>query len=98
MRRVARGDQFVIVACDGLWDEMSSCQVICLDVAFCLRMCPSQAIHTVRGLIQQYGLRENIAQKLIDFCLCKVARPPFSSCGRCRVPTPCWGLATGMVS
>jgi len=58
MRRVARGDQFVIVACDGLWDEMSSCQ----------------AIHTVRGLIQQYGLRENIAQKLIDFCLCKIVR------------------------
>ena len=27
MRRVAKGDQFVIVACDGLWDEMSSCQV-----------------------------------------------------------------------
>ena len=26
MRRVAKGDQFVIIACDGLWDEMSSCQ------------------------------------------------------------------------
>merc|ERR1712159_207269 len=28
MRRVARGDQFVIIACDRLWDEMSSCQAV----------------------------------------------------------------------
>lgn len=58
MRRVARGDQFVIVACDGLWDEMSSCQ----------------AVHTVRWLIDQHGTRDNIAQRLIDFCLCKIVR------------------------
>lgn len=60
MRRVARGDQFVIIACDGLWDEMSSCQ----------------AVHTVRILIDQYGAtsRINIAQKLVDFCLCKIVR------------------------
>lgn len=58
MRRVARGDQFVIIACDGLWDEMSSCQ----------------AIHTVRWLIDQYGARDNIAQRVIDFCLCKIVR------------------------
>ena len=55
MRRIAKGDQFVIVACDGLWDEMSSCQ----------------AVHTVRELIDRHGPAANIAQKLIDFCLCK---------------------------
>ena len=27
MRRVAPGDQFIVMACDGLWDEMSSDQV-----------------------------------------------------------------------
>jgi len=45
----------VIVACDGLWDEMSSCQ----------------AVHTARELIDRHGPGANIAQKLIDFCLCK---------------------------
>jgi len=58
VRRVAKGDQFVIVACDGLWDEMSS----------------DQAVHTVRHLIDTHGARENIAQLLIDFCLVKIVR------------------------
>merc|ERR1711934_542832 len=58
MRRVARGDQFVIIACDGLWDEMSSCQ----------------AVHTVRELINRHGPNANIAQFMIDFCLARIVR------------------------
>lgn len=58
IRRVARGDQFVIVACDGLWDEMSS----------------DQAVHTVRMLIDRHGPKANISQLLIDFALCKIVR------------------------
>merc|ERR1711959_243305 len=58
MRRMAKGDQFVIVACDGLWDEMSS----------------DQAVHTVRMLIDRHGPKANIAQFVIDFALCKIVR------------------------
>jgi len=58
MRRLTRGDQFVIVACDGLWDEMSS----------------DQAVHTTRMLIDTHGPKANIAQYLIDFCLVKIVR------------------------
>lgn len=58
MRRVAAGDQFVIVACDGLWDEVTS----------------DQAVHTVRTFIDTHGSRANIAQHLIDFALTKIVR------------------------
>jgi serine/threonine protein phosphatase PrpC len=58
MRRVAPGDQFVIVACDGLWDELSSDQVV----------------HTVRCLIDTYGPSANIAEHLLKFCLVKIVR------------------------
>jgi len=58
IRRVAKGDQFVIVACDGLWDEMSS----------------DQAVHTCRMLIDRHGPKANIAQYIIDFALCKIVR------------------------
>eukprot|EP00658_Telonema_sp_P-2_P064186 TRINITY_DN5307_c0_g2_i7.p1 TRINITY_DN5307_c0_g2~~TRINITY_DN5307_c0_g2_i7.p1 ORF type:complete len:246 (-),score=51.38 TRINITY_DN5307_c0_g2_i7:200-937(-) len=58
MRRVAPGDQFVVLACDGLWDEMSSDQVV----------------HTVRWLIDTHGPGENIAALLLNFCLVKIVR------------------------
>jgi len=58
MRRVAPGDQFVVLACDGLWDEMSSDQVV----------------HTVRHLIDVHGPSDNIAERLLRFCLVKIVR------------------------
>lgn len=58
MRRVAPGDQFVVIGCDGLWDEMSSDQVV----------------HTVRHLIDTFGKHDNIAARLLQFCLVKIVR------------------------
>lgn len=58
MRRVAPGDQFIVMACDGLWDEMSSDQVV----------------HTVRHLINLHGRNDNIAQRLLQFALVKIVR------------------------
>eukprot|EP00658_Telonema_sp_P-2_P027890 TRINITY_DN21477_c0_g1_i2.p1 TRINITY_DN21477_c0_g1~~TRINITY_DN21477_c0_g1_i2.p1 ORF type:complete len:393 (-),score=67.93 TRINITY_DN21477_c0_g1_i2:191-1369(-) len=57
-RRVTSGDKFVVMASDGLWDEMSS----------------DQAVHTVQGLIELHGRDENIADKLLQFCLVKIVR------------------------
>jgi serine/threonine protein phosphatase PrpC len=58
MRRVAPGDQFIVMACDGLWDEMSSDQVV----------------HTVRHLINLHGRHDNIAERLLQFSLVKIVR------------------------
>jgi len=58
MRRVAAGDQFIVMGCDGLWDEMSSDQVV----------------HTVRSLISQHGRNADIATLLLQFALVKIVR------------------------
>merc|ERR1711998_516413 len=58
MRRVAPGDQFIVMACDGLWDEMSSDQVV----------------HAVRGMIDRHGKNDNIAERLLQFALVKIVR------------------------
>jgi hypothetical protein len=54
MRRIAKGDQFVIVACDGLWDEMSSCQVLAMlsyvPIYFTYMHIPMYYIYACGGL------------------------------------------------
>jgi len=57
-RQIVQGDQFLIVACDGLWDEMSS----------------DQAVAIVEKLLKKHGPNANIAEELIKFALVKILR------------------------
>ena len=57
-RKIAKGDFFMVLGCDGLWDEMSSDQVISV----------------VQCMIAKYGWHANLAQKLVEFVLNKVAQ------------------------
>jgi hypothetical protein len=53
-----RQDKFIIVASDGLWDEMSS----------------DQAVFAVGHFIQQHGKQADIAALLLEYCLAQVAK------------------------
>jgi len=57
-RQLTQGDQFVIIACDGLWDEMSS----------------DQAVAITSELLHKYGPDANIAEQLVRFALVKILR------------------------
>jgi len=57
-RKIVQGDQFLVVACDGLWDELSSDQVV----------------RVVQCLLAKHGGKANIAQLLVQFTLSKVAQ------------------------
>ena len=57
-RQIVQGDQFMIMACDGLWDEMSS----------------DQAVTIVEKLIAKHGTGANIAEQLVQFALVKILR------------------------
>jgi len=57
-RRIVKGDFFLVMGCDGLWDEMSSDQVCSV----------------VQCLIAKHGVKANLAEKLSEFVLNKVAQ------------------------
>jgi len=57
-RQIVQGDQFMIMACDGLWDEMSS----------------DQAVNIVEKLLLKHGPDANIAEQLTRFALTKILR------------------------
>lgn len=52
-----RKDKFLIVASDGLWDEISS----------------DQAVFATGHFIEQYGKKADIASHLLEYCLSKIA-------------------------
>lgn len=57
-RQIVQGDQFMIIACDGLWDEMTS----------------DQAVSIVEKLLLKHGPDANIAEQLVRFALVKILR------------------------
>ena len=52
-----RKDKFLIIASDGLWDEISS----------------DQAVFATGHFIEQYGKEADIASHLLEYCLSKIA-------------------------
>lgn len=58
LRRAVQGDYFLIMACDGLWDEMSN----------------DMAVTVVDSLVAEHGRNANIAKLLIKFALERVVR------------------------
>jgi len=57
-RQIVQGDQFLIIACDGLWDEVSS----------------DQAVSITEKLLAEHGPDANIAEQLVRFALVKIVR------------------------
>lgn len=57
-RKITQGDQFLIMACDGLWDEVSS----------------DQAVAIVEKILLEHEPSANIAEKLVQFALVKILR------------------------
>jgi pyruvate dehydrogenase phosphatase len=57
-REIVQGDRFMIIACDGLWDEMTS----------------DQAVDIVAKLLERHGPDANIAEQLVRFALVKILR------------------------
>lgn len=58
VRKISSGDSFLVVACDGLWDEMSN----------------AEAVQRASKFIADNGTDANCAQHLIDYALEKAAK------------------------